>query len=54
MNKPIFWIKLRYVKKLCGHTLFFFKKSLRKTCKLQNFYIPLHRDPENNLFTLRN
>ena len=38
---------------LCSHTKKNGEKSLRKTCEVQNFSIPLHRYPENNLFTLK-
>jgi len=44
---------LAYIKKLCSRTTFFSKIFLRKVCNIQKLYLPLHRYPENNLFTLK-
>jgi len=42
-----------HIKKLCSHTTNFSKNNQRKVLPSQKFSLPLHRYPENNLFTLK-
>ena len=38
---------------LCGCTMIFFEKRHRNVWIVKIFRLPLHRYPENNLFTLK-
>jgi hypothetical protein len=52
-GKGCLWCTAKEKRGLCSRTIKFIKKTLQKVCSIKKSSLPLHRYPENNLFTLK-